>query len=33
MAEYKDLIMGLKVLEELGSKRIVVLRDSKLIIN
>jgi len=33
MAEYEALILGLKVLEELGAKRIVVLGDSKLIIN
>jgi ribonuclease HI len=33
MAEYEALILGLKVLEELGAKRIVVLGDSELIIN
>jgi len=33
MAKYEALILGLKVLEELGAKRIVVHRDSKLIIN
>jgi ribonuclease HI len=32
-AEYEALIFGLKVLEELGAKRIVVLGDSELIIN
>ena len=33
MAEYESLILGLKVLEELGAKRIVVLGDFELIIN
>jgi ribonuclease HI len=33
MAEYEALILGLKVLEELGAKRIFVLGDSDLIIN
>ena len=33
MAEYEALILGLKVLEELGAKRIVVLGDFELIIN
>jgi ribonuclease HI len=33
MAEYEVLILGLKVLEELGAKRIVVLGDSELITN
>ena len=33
MAEYEALILGLKVLKELGTKRIVVHGDSELIIN
>jgi ribonuclease HI len=33
MAEYEALILGLKVLKELGAKRIVVHGDSELIIN
>jgi len=33
MAKYEALILGLKVLEELGAKRIVVHGDSELIIN
>jgi ribonuclease HI len=33
MVEYEALILGLKVLEELGAKRIVVHGDSELIIN
>jgi ribonuclease HI len=33
MAEYEALILGLRVLKELGTKRIVVHGDSKLIIN
>ena len=31
--QYEELILGLKVLEELGAKRIVVHGDSELIIN
>jgi ribonuclease HI len=33
MAEYEALILGLKILKELGAKRIAVHGDSKLIIN
>ena len=33
MAEYEAIILGLKVLKELGAKRIVVHGDSELIIN
>jgi len=33
MVEYEVLILGLKVLKELGEKRIVVCRDSKLVIS
>jgi ribonuclease HI len=33
MVEYEALILGLKVLKELGAKRIVVHGDSELIIN
>jgi ribonuclease HI len=33
MVEYEALILGLKVLKELGAKRIVVCGDSELIIN
>jgi ribonuclease HI len=33
MAEYEALILGLKVLKELGAKRIAVHRDSELVIN
>jgi ribonuclease HI len=33
MAKYEALILGLKVLEELGAKRIVVHGDSEIIIN
>jgi ribonuclease HI len=33
MAEYEELILGLRTLKELGAKRIMVHRDSKLIIN
>jgi ribonuclease HI len=33
MAEYEALILGLRVLKELGAKRIAVHGDSKLIIN
>jgi ribonuclease HI len=33
MVEYEALILGLKVLEELGAKSIVVLGDFELIIN
>jgi ribonuclease HI len=33
MVEYEALILGLKVLKELGAKRIAVRKDSELIIN
>jgi ribonuclease HI len=33
MAEYEVLILGLKVLKELGVKRIAVHEDSKVVIN
>ena len=33
MVEYEALIMGLKVLKELGAKNIAVHGDSKLVIN
>jgi ribonuclease HI len=33
MAEYEALILGLKVLKELGTKRIALCGDSKLVIN
>jgi ribonuclease HI len=33
MTEYEALILGLKVLKELGAKRIVVHGDSEIIIN
>jgi len=33
MVEYEALILGLKVLKELGAKRIVVCGESELIIN
>ena len=33
MAEYEALILGLRTLKELGAKRIVVHKDSGLIIN
>jgi ribonuclease HI len=33
MAEYEALILGLKVLKELGTKRIAVHGDSELVIN
>jgi ribonuclease HI len=33
MAEYEVLILGLRVLKELGTKRIVVHGDSELLIN
>jgi ribonuclease HI len=33
MAEYEALVLGLKALKEMGSRRIVVHGDSELIIN